>query len=104
MADADGDNQNRPPKRAYTFYERVTLIKANRFPDFLFRGTFRMWRPTFQLLLLICGSFIPIGNSLNGQSLQPPERLLLFLKFLGRNETYIGTMVSMFYLVIKLIR
>ena len=89
-------NGNRARKR-YVFYERTIVAKSNRIPDFLFRRIFRMRRQTFQELLTDCGQFIPIGRSSNGKSLQPPERLLLFLKFLGSNERYIDQWVSIIF-------
>ena len=42
--DGDANDQNNnprvwpPAKRAYVFYAKVTLLKANQIPDYLFRG------------------------------------------------------------------
>ena len=87
-------NCYREGPKQYVFYPRDILTKQNWFPDFLFRQTFRMTRKTFQELLEVTGQFIPVGRSPNNQSLQPPERLLLFLKFIGSNQRYAETWVS----------
>ena len=62
-------------------------------PDFLFKRIFRMTRTTVESLLQEMAEFLPIGRSVNGKSLKPPERLLMFLKFLGSNERYIGNTI-----------
>ena len=95
--DSDGSDASDAPsiveKRDYQFYPRTILSKANRQPDFLFRAMYRMNRVTFQELLNVAGQFIPIGRSVNNMSLQPPDRLLMFLRHLGGNGRLVDHMV-----------
>ena len=66
--DGDANDQNNnprvwpPAKRAYVFYAKVTLLKANQIPDYLFRGMFRMWRTTYVLITCFYESSIFICN------------------------------------------
>ena len=66
--DGDAHDQNNnprvwpPAKRAYVFYAKVTLLKANQIPDYLFRGMFRMWRTTYVLITCFYESSIFICN------------------------------------------
>ena len=56
--------------------------------DYAFNLQFRMFRPEFEKLMRKVGHYLPRGESTNGVSVKPRERVLHFLHYLGSNSLY----------------
>ena len=82
-------------RKAYEWWDRRVLGFANRMPDLRFKRMYRMTRGTFQSILNEVGGFFSPGMSNNRKSITPPEKLLVFFKFLGFNHMYYSLWVSL---------
>ena len=82
-------------RKAYEWWDRRVLGFANRMPDLRFKRMYRMTRETFESILNEVGQFFSPGLSNNRKSITPPEKLLVFFKFLGFNHIYYSLWVSL---------
>ena len=80
--------------RHYEFHDRRILRVAERMTDDTFRKVYRMNRRNFNRLAEILSPHLLPGNSLNGRSLLPEERILVFLWFAGTGSTNIHSSIS----------
>ena len=72
------------PGKEYRFHPRRILAESERMSDAKFRRIFRMTRRNFHRLLDWVGPHYPKqGDSSNGLSIKPIERLLVFLYWSG---------------------
>ena len=78
--------QDRPP-REYRFHPRRILSESRRMSDAKFRRIFRITRKNFQKLLDLVEPHLPEGNSSNGLSIKPIERLLVFMYWSGTGSS-----------------
>ena len=85
--DSDDDDATKQPKkkRKYKFHDRRILHLYDSLSPSRFKSQFRMSKPTFERLYGELEPFIKVGRSVNGKSLLPKEKLLVFLYCMGSN-------------------
>ena len=76
-----------PHPREYRFHPRRILSESRRMSDAKFRRIFRITRRNVAKLLDMIEPYLPQGNSSNGMSIKPIERLLVFLYWSGSGSS-----------------